>query len=313
MIIPTHTFAATAIPFGRTGATIVWADIDPETLVVTADTLRKCVTERTRVIVVVHLYGLVCDMDPIMALAAERDILVVEDAAQSLGAAYKGRQAGTLGDLGCFSFHTHKNMTTLGEGGMLTVKKDRLAKLVDGLHHNGMRGFEGERERYWLPAMSNVDFDLDGVWPYNFCIGEVACAAGIAQLRRVPELNALRQARAVWLMEAVEDYPELVFQHSPEGCDNVHYCLPARYTGPRGRDAVMERMAFHHRVKMVVQYHPLHRYPLFARAGFGTADCPESEAFFDSMVSFPFHPWMPEEQFATMIEATWETLEHLRA
>ncbi len=315
VIIPAHTFAATAIPFGRTGARIVWADIDPETLVISARSIERLITPATRVIVVVHLYGLMADMDPIMALARDNDLLVVEDAAQSLGATYKGRMAGSIGDFGCFSFHTHKNISTLGEGGMLTCRDDALAAAVPGFRHNGMRGYEGEREKYWIPAMSDVDFDWDGVWPYNFSIGEVACAAGIVQLERVGEMNAERRRRAKIMIEACADYPEFTFQHTPDDCENVHYCLPARYDGSAhgsGRDDFMERMSRHHKVSMVVQYCPLNRYPMFVKAGFGDADCPETDAFFDHMVSFPFQQWMPEDTFAYMIEATRETLEFLR-
>lgn len=310
VIVPAHTFAATAIPFARTGARLVWADIDPRTLVVSAAAIERLITPRTKVIVVVHLYGLMADMDPIMDLARRHGCLVVEDAAQALGATDKGRQAGSIGDFGCFSFHTHKNLTTLGEGGMLTVRDDALAAVVPGFRHNGMRGLPADRERYWIPAMSTVDFDWEGVWPYNFCLGEIQCAAGIALLKRVDDMNGQRRARAERFQAALADFPEISFQATPPGRTNVHYCLPARVE--TGRDAFMERMAFHHRVRMVVQYCPLYRLPIFVRAGFGAADCPETDRFFDSMVSFPFHQWMPEEQFQYMIDATRETLSTLR-
>lgn len=312
VVIPAHTFAASAIPFGRTGAKLVWADIDPDTLTATAETIEKVLSPRTKVIVVVHLYGLMCDMDPILDLARRNGLLVVEDAAQALGGTDKGRHAGTMGDFGCYSFHTHKNMTTLGEGGMLVVRDPDLAAVVPGLRHNGMRPFVGDREAYWKPAMSDVDFDWDGVWPYNFCMGEVQAAVGTVQLKRLDTMNAHRRERAEKVRSALSDFPELVFQRTPENRDNVHYCLPARYDGPAGRDAFMERMAFHHQVKMVVQYCPLYRYPMFRKAGFGDADCPETDRFFDSMVSFPFHEWMPEDQIDALIEATRETCTHLR-
>ena len=118
-------------------------------------------------------------------------------------------------------------------------------------------------------------------------------------------------ARAERFRDALKNYPEIVFQTTPEGQDNVHYCFPARLKGGI-RDAFMERMAFHHQVKMVVQYYPLNRYPMFRKAGFGEANCPNTDAFFDNMVSFPFHEWMPEEQFTYMIDATKETLDSLR-
>lgn len=316
VVMPAHTFAASAIPFGHMGASLVWADIDPDTLVVTADTIARVLTPKTKVIVVVHLYGLMVDMDPIMALAKERGIFVIEDAAQALGATdNKGRQAGSIGDFGCYSFHTHKNMSTLGEGGMLTLRDDELATVVPGLRHNGMRGFDVAQDEYWKPAMSNVDFDWDNVWPFNFCMGEVQCAAGIVQLKRVNNMNAKRDSRARQFINTLADFPELKFQHTPDGYHNIRYCLPARYDdAPSGatRDDFMRRMAHHHKVKMVVQYYPLYRYPMFIKAGFGDADCPETDRFFDHMVSFPFHEWMPDGQFDYMLSATRETLDTLR-
>ncbi|MEK9754955.1 MAG: DegT/DnrJ/EryC1/StrS family aminotransferase [Rhodospirillaceae bacterium] len=315
VITPAHTFAASAIPFAQTGAKLVWADIDPATFVVSAASVERLITPNTKVIVVVHLYGLMADMDAIMALAEKHGLLVVEDAAQSLGATYKGRQAGTIGDFGCFSFHTHKNISTLGEGGMLTVRDAETAALVPGFRHNGMRPYQGERPQYWKPAMSNVDFDWDGVWPFNYCIGEVQCAAGTTQVPKIDDLNALRRRRAEKFMAAVKDFPELAFQATPEGRTNVYYCLPARYDGTpagRGRDDFMTRMATVHNVQMVVQYYPLYRYPMFEKAGFGEADCPETDRFFDRMVSFPFHAWMPDDQFEYLIDATRETLTELR-
>ncbi len=315
VVLPAHTYCASAIPFARTGARLVWADIDPATRVVTADTLRRCLSPRAKVIVVVHLYGLVCDMDPILELARERGIKVVEDAAQAAGVRYKGRPAGSMGDFGCFSFHTHKNITTLGEGGMLTVRDPATAALVPGLRHNGQRGFDGPRPNYWTPAMSLVDFDIDGLWPYNFCIGEVQCALGLRLLDRLETINAERALRARRFQDAVADFPELVFQHAPEGCGHAWHLLAARYDdrrGGRSRDDFLTELAQNQGVKAVVQYCPLYRYPLFQKAGFGVADCPETDAFFDNMVSFPFQLWMPEDQFADMIERTRRALTRMR-
>ncbi len=315
VVLPAHTFAASAIPFARTGARLLWADIDPATRLVTADTIGKLITPRTRVLVVVHLYGQVCDMDPILELAAHHEIKVVEDAAQSLGARYRGRQSGTMADFGCFSFHSHKNMTTLGEGGMLAVRDPALAALVPGLRHNGMRAFPGDRPKYWVPAMSNVDFDIDGLWPYNFCLGEVQCALGIQLLGRLDRMNADRRARHDQFRTALSDFPELVFQSLAEGCESSHHLLAARYDGtPAGgtRDDLISLLFHSYGIKTVVQYCPLYRYPLFAKAGFGAADCPETDRFFDNMVSFPFHHWQSEDEMAAMIAATRDAMIHLR-
>jgi dTDP-4-amino-4,6-dideoxygalactose transaminase len=316
VIIPAHTFCATAISFARTGARIVWADVDPETLVVTEDILVKLITSRTKVIVVVHLYGLAADMEQIMELARKHNIIVVEDCAQALGAESRAKKVGTWGDFGCFSFHTHKNITTLGEGGVMTVKDPDMAMLVPGLRHNGLKAYDEPRERYWVPAMGNVDFDWDNVWPYNFCIGEVQCALGTALLKRVDLLGEKRRRRAKKFIDAVKDYPELVFQTIPSHNTTTRHLLPAKYDsyelGKTNHDFI-EIMYKKYNVKMAVQYYPLYRYPMFIKAGFREADCPNTDHFFDNMVSFPFHSWMSEEQFNYMIESTIKTLNELKS
>lgn len=315
VIIPAHTFAATAIPFCRTGAKVVWADIDLDTRVVTAETIAKCITPRTKIIVVVHLYGLVADMDPIMALAKSRGLFVVEDAAQAPGGRYKGKRVGSIGDFGCFSFHTHKNISTLGEGGLLTLKDDKLASLVSGLRHNGMCAWDIERDRYWNPAMGRVDFDIDGFWPYNFCIGEVQCALGIKQLDLLDGINATRRERGLAVIRELKEFPELHFQSIPEGCEHTFHLLAARFDGKsigRTRDEFMELMAFKHKVKVIVQYYPLYRYPMFRKAGLGEANCPNTDRFFDNMVSFPFHQWLPDDKLAYMVNAAKESILELR-
>lgn len=315
IIIPAHTFCATAIPFARTGAKLVWADIDPDTRVVSARNIQPLITKHTKVIIVVHLYGLMAQMPEIMKLAKDNNLLVVEDCAQSPGASINGIKAGNFGDFACFSFHAHKNMSTLGEGGMLVVKDDDLAQLVPGLRHNGIRPFPCERKRYWEPAMSNVDFDIGNFWPYNFCIGEAQCALGTKLLDRLDKMNNERNNRAKKIMQALLDYPELKFQSVPKGYYHCYYLLSAFYDGSRsGKKShdFIDSMAFTYGIKVIVQYYPLYRYPMFIKAGFGNANCPNTDYFFDNMVSFPFHHWMSEDEVGYMIESTRKTLDHLR-
>src|SRR3989344_1745136 len=317
VIIPAHTFCATAIPFARTGAKVVWADIDRDTRIVTAKTLEKCITKNTKVIVVVHLYGLVANMPEIMALAQKYNILVVEDCAQAIGAEYQGKKAGAYGDFACFSFHCQKSINTLGEGGMLVVKSDEKAKLVAGLRHNGVKPYPAGRDRYWVPAMSNVDFDIEGFFPYNFCIGEVQCALGIEILKTIDAQNQKRKERAKKLIDALKEYPELSFQKAEDGQGKMHvyHLLSAQYDGKKfgkTRNDLIELLAVKYQIKTVVQYYPLYRYPLFQKTGFGTADCPNTDEFFDNMISFPFHIWMPDADFEYLIDSTKNSLEQIK-
>lgn len=319
VIIPSHTFTSSAYPFARHGALLRWADVDPITRVITADTIAPLLTERTRLIIVVHLYGYVADMPSIMALARERGILVLEDACQAIGAELDGIKAGNFGDFGVFSFHSHKNLTTLGEGGMLTVKNERYAEIIPMLRHNGHcpypAGPDG-RPDYWKPAMGDLDFpELDGVrlWPGNYCIGEVECALGLKQLERVPLINAEKRARALRFIDALKDYPELEF-HRVDGVRHNYHLLAARMQDTvMRRDDFIRRMFYRHGVKCVVQYYPLNRYPFYQKLGFGQADCPNADAFFDHMISFPFQHSLTDEEFDHMLTSAVSVLNAQRS
>jgi dTDP-4-amino-4,6-dideoxygalactose transaminase len=315
VIIPAHTFCATAIPFARTGVKIIWADIDEGTRVVSAKTIEKLITKKTKAIVVVHLYGLMANMPEIMDLAQKNNILVIEDCAQAIGAELKNKKAGSFGDFSCFSFHCQKSLNTLGEGGMLVVKNERSAKMVPGLRHNGVRSFEGERECFWKPAMANVDFDIDNFWPYNFCIGEVQCALGAEMLKTIDKQNAERRQRAKKFIEALKDFPELSFQKVKEDKSHVWHLLSAKYSGKKygkNKDDLISLLNEKYLIKAIVQYYPLYRYPIFKKAGFGEANCPNTDDFFDNMISFPFHLWMSKKDLNYMMNSTKKALEELR-
>lgn len=320
VIIPSHTFTASAYPYAKKGARIVWADIDPETRLVTAESIARVLTPRTRAIVVVHLYGYVTDMPAIMKLARERNILVIEDAAQSIGADVDGIKSGAFGDMAIFSFHSHKNLTTLGEGGMLYVRDPKLAALVPALRHNGHCAFAYEREDYWKPAMGNVDMPTLGgageamLWPNNYCLGEIECALGAKMLERIDSINAEKRARALRFIDALADFPELVF-HRVDSTRHNYHLLVARVRTGKGQEADTQlrdhliRTLFNEKgVKCVVQYIPLDRYDFYKRIGLGEAQCPHADSFYDSMISFPFQHWLTDEEFDYMLAAVRDVL-----
>ncbi len=313
VIIPSHTFTSTAYPFAKKGARIVWADIDLKTRVVTAQTLAERITSKTKAMVVPHLYGYGAEMPGIMILAKRHDLLVIEDAAQVLGVEIDGKKAGSFGDFGVFSFHSHKNITTLGEGGMLVVKNKNLAGVVPQLRHNGHCAFPFEREDYWIPAMGNVDFpEVSGevLWPNNYCLGEVECALGSKLLDRINSINEEKRKRAIKFIDSLVDFPELEF-HRVDSVRHNYHLLAAQLTSGK-RDCFIRKMAHEKGIQCVVQYFPLNRYPLYQKSGFGNADCPNADEFFDNMISFPFHHWMSEDDFNCLLTSTQEVLKGLR-
>jgi len=205
IICPAHTYNASAYPFAKHGGKLVWADINPLTWVVDIASIEKVISTKTVAIVIVHLYGSPANMNEIMDYAKLKKIKVIEDCAQAIGASISNHRVGSFGDISIFSFHSHKNISTLGEGGMICTNNDDYAKLIPGLRHNGHRSYANkDPEYYWLPAMSNVEVDIEGIWPNNFCLGEVQCAIGLAMLHRIDEINNLRQKRFLSLRKVLK-------------------------------------------------------------------------------------------------------------
>jgi dTDP-4-amino-4,6-dideoxygalactose transaminase len=304
VIIPAYTFCATAIPFGSTGAKIIWADIDPATWVASPADIERKITPRTKAIVVVHLLGMPVDMAAIMAIAQKHNLCVVEDCAQAPGAAINGQKVGTFGDFGCFSFHGAKNITTMGEGGVLTVKSDADAALVPGLRHNGVRGFPPRRERYWVPAMSNVDIDLETVWPNNFSIGEAQCALGSELLKTLDASNDILIAQAARLRKAIAEIPELSVAAIPTGYRHIFHQFVMHFDGSKfgkNRNDLLDFLTGEAGIRAIVQYHPLYRYPLFQKLGAAQQDCPTLEGWWDNSFSFPWWIGMPDETIDYLI------------
>jgi len=314
-ICPAHTFTASAYPFIKKGANPVWADIELYTRVVSLETIKKCVTPKTKAVVVVHLYGFIIpDIKEIAEFCKVNNILLIEDVAQAMGTSIDGKKAGTFGDFGIFSFHSHKNITTLGEGGMFVVKYKKYADIIPMLRHNGHCSWEFERKNYWTPAMGNVDLpELDGkhLMPNNYCLGEVECTLGIKLLDRLDILNEEKRKRALYFIDEVCRVSSLLKFHRVEDSRHNYHLLVAQVAEDK-RDIFMKKMNEEKGVQCVVQYYPLNRYDLYKKLGFGEANCPNTDDFFDNMVSFPFHHMMNDEDFNYMLNSTKEVLEELK-
>lgn len=315
VICPAHTYCASAYPFARHGVKMRWADIDPDTFVVCPSSVESLVSERTRAILAVHLYGLPADLTRLRSIADRAGVVLIEDCAQSIGATYASKPTGSFGDLAAFSFQSHKNISTLGEGGMLVVNDPKMAAHIPSLRHNGHRPFNRTDSRYWHPAMSDVAFTMEGVWPHNFCLGEPQAALGAHLLDRVDAINAKRRQRHLMMRDALSDFDEIVFQFIPDETVSAHHLNPFRYDGQQFEACnhdFMERLVAEHKVQPATQYYPLYRYELFSLSGNGDADVPNTDRFFDNMVSVPFHVWMTDSDFDSLVEAVRETAMHLR-
>ncbi len=310
VIIPAHTFTASAYPFLKKGGIIKWADIDFNERVVSLETIKKEITDKTKAVVVVHLYGrIIPDIEDIAKFCKENNIILIEDVAQALGTEINGKKAGSFGDISIFSFHSHKNITTLGEGGMICTNNENYAKILPLLRHNGHTSWDFEREYYWQPAMGNVDLpELNGEYlmPNNYSLGEVEAALGAKLLDRIDKINEEKRKRAIYFIDEISKISNLLEFNRIENKEHNYHLLVAYVK--KNRDDIMKKLAFEYKIQVIVQYYPLYRYDLYKKLGFGRADVPNTDKFYDNMISFPFHHMMSDEEFEYMLESTKKVL-----
>ena len=313
VIAPAHTFTASVYPFIKKGAKVVWADIDFQNRVISLQTIKKCITKKTKAIIAVHLYGMIIpDIEDIANFCKENEIFLVEDVAQALGTEINAKKAGSFGDFGIFSFHSHKNITTLGEGGMLTVNEKKYADIIPLLRHNGHCPWNFERDYYWEPAMGDVDLPIINdkyLMPNNYCMGEVEAALGTKLLDRIDKINEEKRKRAIRFIDEITKVSNILeFNRIDDKRHNYH--LLVAYAR-NYRNKIMKELAFDKKIQVIVQYYPLNRYDLYKKLGFGNANVPETDKFYDNMISFPFHHMMTEEEFEYMLISTKQVLQEI--
>lgn len=228
VIVSPYTMAASATAALIYNGVPVFADIDPQTYCLSAETIRPCITPRTKAIIVVHIFGQAADMDPIMALAKEHGITVIEDCAQAPYATYKGRPVGSLGHCGVFSLNYHKHIHT-GEGGMVTTNDARLAEKIQLIRNHA----EAVVEKKGVT-------DLVNMVGFNFRLGEIEAAIGREQLKKGAALIAERKRNIQYLESKLQGLPGLRTPKVGAGGDHVYYVhvldYDAAFTGvPRER------------------------------------------------------------------------------
>lgn len=230
VVVTPRTFIASISCVVNAGAVPVFADVEPESGNISARTIAQVLTPRTKAVICVHLAGWPCDMDPIMALAEQQGLKVIEDCAQAHGARYKGRSVGTIGHVGAWSFCQDKIMTTGGEGGMVTTNDKHLWSLMWSFKDHG-KSWEAVYEREHPPGFRWLHESFGTNWRML----EVQAAIGRIQLRRLSDWTARRNANARALSEVCSKYPVLRLprfgcgKECDAGCASVSGCLHAQY------------------------------------------------------------------------------------
>lgn len=219
VIVPPRTFIATAFSVLHQNAVPVFADIDPRTQNIDAHSIRERITERSRAIICVHLAGLPCDMDPIMELAAEFDLKVIEDAAQAHGAKYKGKRTGTLGHIAAFSFCNDKIITTGGEGGMVVTDSDEMAEIARSFKDHGYE----ERERRNLLELEALYTYIHHRMGYNYRMTEMQAAIGLKALEKLEWNLSRRRENARYLSDHLSRHDALTPPFESDDFEHAYY------------------------------------------------------------------------------------------
>lgn len=304
VIVPALTFFSTVTSVIHNNAIPTFTDIDPEIYCLNPEDMEKKITEKTKAVIPVHLYGHPAEMDQITEIAQAHDLLVIEDAAQAHGAEYKGRKVGSIGDVGCWSFYATKNMTT-GEGGMITTNDSNIAEKARLIRSHGMT--------------SRHDHEVLG---YNYRMNEIAAAMGLVQLSKLDKLNEIRKRNSMYLLEKLESVVWLETAEIKPYVKHAFFWCPVRVNeeklGMETKDLVAtlrERgVEVRHRYVAPLYMQPMllnqNAYPRkcpFSCPFYGKVidyssfDCPNTEKIAGKMIGLPNHPKLMREELGTII------------
>jgi dTDP-4-amino-4,6-dideoxygalactose transaminase len=292
VITSTYSFFATAGCIARLGAIPKLVDIDPVTYNLSPAAVRAALSARTKAIVPVHLYGLCADMDPLLAIAAETGVPIVEDACQAIGATYKGRQAGAMGRVGCFSFFPSKNLGAFGDGGLVTTQDVTLGREIRRLRNHG------SETKYYHEEIGG-----------NFRLDALQAAVLRVKLPHLPAWTQMRRENAARYRELLSSRASDIGLPS-EPDDRLHIYNQFIVRVP-GRDRVREFLTGHGIGTEVYYPVPFHLQECFAGLGYGRGAFPEAEAAAESTLALPIYGELSSEQQRAVAETLIEALDSL--
>ena len=299
IIVPTTTFVATAEVVNYFNAKPVLVDVERDTHLIDVEKIEEKITKRTKAIIPVHFSGQPADMDPIMELAKKYNLFVVEDAAHSLPAWYKGRKIGTIGDITAFSFYATKTITT-GEGGMATTDNPEWAERMRILRLHGIS--KDAWKRYTKEGSWEYDVLENG---YKYNTTDINAALGLAQLKKADWLWKRRKHIAERYNEVFKDYEELILYRVKEDRISSWHLYPLKLNLEALK---IDRNRFIEELKKrgigtSVHFIPLYRFTYYKeKFGYTPQEFPNSEWIFERVLSLPIYPGMTEEEIDYVIE-----------
>ncbi len=291
VIAPPFSFIATTNMVLLAGAKVVFADISPDTFTLDPEKVKAAITSQTKAIMPVHLYGHPADMDPLLELAENHNIKLIEDACQAHGSKYQKRNVGTIGHVGCFSLYPSKVITT-GEGGLLTTNDDELAERLRQIRTHG------EIRPYEYVTLG-----------HNYRLPELQSAIGLAQMNRLPEFLQRRKANAEYLTEHLKDIETIGLPIEAPWATHNWYLYTIRIPQSRKRDAVQKAL-IKAEIGAAIYYEvPLHLTPIYRQLfQYKEGLMPFSEQAAKEVLSLPVHPALTEEERVWVVQQSHQAL-----
>ena len=297
------TFCATANAVLYRSARVRFADVDLGTLLIDPACVERLVNERTRALLPVDYAGQAADLSALMELARARDLVVIEDACQALGATHRDRPVGTLAHMTVFSLHPVKHLTT-GEGGMVTTESEVFAQRLRLFRNHGIDAAARERSGTdWYYEMQELGF--------NYRLSDFACALGTSQLPRVARLLERRREIAASYADRLAKLPAVLLPAEPEAGQGSWHLYPIRLRLEMlraDRDTVLRALRAEN-IGAAVHFIPVHFHPYYARLGFERGICPIAEGAYLELISLPIFPAMDESDVDDVVTALHDVLE----
>lgn len=281
------TFAASANCILYCGGKPVFADMDPITYNIDVNDIEKKITARTKAIIPVDFTGQPCNYDEILRLAKKYDLLVIEDAAHSLGADYKGEKIGTIADMTTFSFHPVKHITS-GEGGMIVTNDEGLYQKL-----KLFRTHEITRDESLLMRNEGDWYYEQQGLGYNYRISDIQCALGICQMKKLDRFVTKRREIAKRYDEAFKDIEDVIIPKQLDGCNSSWHLYVIQVK--KDRKTVFDALRASG-IGVNVHYIPVHKHPYYKSIGYEDLVCENAEAYYEKCISLPIFPAMTEEQ-----------------
>ncbi len=282
VVVPGFSFIATADSVSMLGATPVFADIDPATFTVSADEIASRLTDRTRAIIVVHLYGQTADMDPILQIARKNDLVVIEDNAQAIGAMYKGKKSGALGECGCISFFPSKNLGAYGDGGMIVTDSEDVYRQIKTLRSHGSTKKYVSEELGW-----------------NSRLDELQAAVLRVKLRHLDHWTDARVANASLYDNLLRAVPGIVVPAVRDCGTHVFH----QYTIRAKQRALIQMHLKQRGIGSTVYYPtPLHLQPMYGYLNYGKGMLPHTERACEEVLSLPIYAELTPREIQTVAD-----------